>query len=223
MKHTPNTEFKFYRSNIRINLHELRRWFLDYTFGRPPDRQNKQSDAYKTHETFGKGAWGWQLFEANLEGATPIEEEGMSLHSPLMSKRMKYRFPDGEVRKVRNQDFTVRKNGVNGYFAHILDHFPEAYRCGMKSMHSGFGYKLHVDPPRERHYRIHIPIWTNDHCGHEVLGTVTHMPDDGYLWFMNTGVEHRAWNHGDSSRTHIYWQMPIETLQHYKNLELEII
>jgi hypothetical protein len=215
-----NTSFKFHRSNITIDLIRLMNWWIDYSIKETP-RYNQPDDEYQTHETFGEGAYGWQLHEPNLTGAIPIEEEGTSVDSPLMSKRASFKFTD-EVRKVRNQDYTIRSKNFTGYLADILDHFPEAYRCGMKVFRPGFRYKLHVDPPRERHYRIHIPIITNSECRHEVLGEVMHFPVDHHLWFMNTGVEHRAWNHGTGIRVHVYWQMPIETFDKYKNMEIRL-
>lgn len=222
MPNIQNTPFKFHRSNITINMLKLLMWWIDYSIKEPPHRYNQPDDDYQTHETFGKGAYGWQLHEPNLLGAVQIKEEGTATDSPLMSKRSSFRFPNGETRKVRNQDYTIRTENLSGYLAEILDYFPEAYRCGMKVFRPGFGYKLHVDPPRERHYRIHIPIITNSNCGHEVLGEVIHMPASGHLWFMNTGVKHRAWNHGSDSRVHIYWQMPIETFEKYKDTEIHL-
>jgi len=214
--------FRFHRSAITVDLERLQDWYLKYAFANPPHRWNREEDEYQTHETFGEGAYGWQLHEPNLTGAIPINEEGTSVDSPIMSKRATYRFADGETRKVRNQDYTIRSAGLTGYLAEILDHFPEAYRCGMKDMCPGFGYKEHVDPPRGNHYRIHIPLYTNEGCKQEVLGEERHFEADGHLWFMNTGVLHRAWNHGTTRRLHIYWQMPLDTFWKYHEKSMQL-
>jgi hypothetical protein len=45
------------------------------------------------------------------------------------------------------------------------------------------------------------------------------MPEDGYLWMVNTGSEmHTAWNDGSTDRVHIHWQMPIDKWDYYLNI-----
>lgn len=213
--------FKHWRTNITVEYDRLRRWYEAFAEIVPPHRYNREDDEYQTHESFGLGAYGWQLYEADLDGAVEISD-GLALDSPLIAKRAKYRFPNGEERTVRNQDYTVRSQLCTGYIATVLDQFPEAYRCGMKVMRAGFKYKVHVDPPRHRHYRAHLTIYTNNKSGHEVLGEEFHMAADGHVWFINSGVEHSAWNFGKTDRVHIYWQMPIETFEKYKDVRIQI-
>lgn len=217
-----NIPFKYWKTDIIVDIQRLQQWFKTFKEKNPPHRYNHEDDVYQTHQTFGLGAYGWQLYETNLEGGELIEEEGTALKSPLMSKRARYRFPNGEVRKVQNQDYTIRSQICSGYMATILDEFPEAYRCGMKVMRSDFKYKVHVDPPHEQHFRAHIAIYSNYDSGHEVLGEKFHIPVDGHIWFINSGVEHTAWNYGHSDRIHVYWQMPIETFRKYKERSMMI-
>jgi hypothetical protein len=68
--------------------------------------------------------------------------------------------------------------------------------------------KPHIDYDTIYGVRLHIAIETNELCfngGWDENGKEFkfHIPADGHVWFINTGVKHFAANNGDTPRIHL--------------------
>ena len=74
-------------------------------------------------------------------------------------------------------------------------------------MAPGHSIKPHIDYNTTYSIRVHIPIITNDQsfmCVKNKDGIQKmHMPADGSVYFLNTGMTHWAENNGDNGRIHL--------------------
>lgn len=104
--------------------------------------------------------------------------------------------------------YTKRKDICTGYWNDILDTFKAPVtRTRFAYMAPGHKIKPHIDYNTTYSIRVHIPIITNknalmfvkDKTGvHEM-----HMPANGSVWFLNTGMTHWVENNGDQGRVHL--------------------
>jgi hypothetical protein len=128
-------------------------------------------------------------------------------------------FKDGTKCFIGNEHFTKRRWICNNYMAEVMDLFPEAYRGAVWSMKPGFRFVEHIDYPNNETFRIHVVLHTNPQAMFKMEDETVNMPEDGYLWMVNTGSEmHTAWNDGSTDRVHIHWQMPIDKWDYYLNI-----
>lgn len=104
--------------------------------------------------------------------------------------------------------YTKRKEICKGYWNHILDTFKAPVtRTRFAYMASGHSIKPHIDYNTTYSVRVHIPIVTNEGalmCVKTKTGVEKiHMPADGSVYFLNTGMTHWAENNGNKGRIHL--------------------
>ena len=104
--------------------------------------------------------------------------------------------------------YTRRKDICTGYWNEILDTFKSPVtRTRFAYMAPGHSIKPHIDYNTTYSIRVHIPIITNDQsfmCVKNKDGIQKmHMPADGSVYFLNTGMTHWAENNGDDGRIHL--------------------
>lgn len=100
------------------------------------------------------------------------------------------------------------KSDIPEYLKEILDNFKNVHRTRFSELAPKSEVKPHIDYDTTYSIRLHIALSTNDKCvnggwdkdGNEVI---KHIPDDGSIWFVNTGVRHYAKNLGNTSRNHL--------------------
>tara|TARA_Y100001937_G_C7110540_1_gene327311 strand:- start:332 stop:1042 length:711 start_codon:yes stop_codon:yes gene_type:complete len=104
--------------------------------------------------------------------------------------------------------YTRRKDICTGYWNEILDTFKSPVtRTRFAYMAPGHSIKPHIDYNTTYSIRVHIPIVTNDQsimCVKNKDGIQKmHMPADGGVYFLNTGMTHWAENNGSEGRIHL--------------------
>ena len=104
--------------------------------------------------------------------------------------------------------YTKRKDICTGYWNHILDTFKAPVtRTRFAYMAPGHKIKPHIDYNTTYSIRVHIPIITNNGAFVFVKdknGThKMHMPADGSVWFLNTGMTHWVENNSSEGRVHL--------------------
>lgn len=105
-------------------------------------------------------------------------------------------------------NYGVRNERVAGPLEELLDSFKAPLaRVRFAAMAPGFEIKPHTDYDPTYITRFHLPIVTNEKCrlfAEQNGNTIEkHMPADGRVYFLNTGVKHWAVNHGETWRIHI--------------------
>lgn len=134
--------------------------------------------------------------------------------------------PDFEIRKDRSGnnmwDKTIMKGNkkfderaynrrldVPDYMANVIDSFgPRVTRVQLAKCDPGAGVKPHRDYDPSFSCRFHIAIDTNEQATFNDI----HIPADGYVWFVNTGVTHWVDNNGNEPRTHLIINMDSQEL-----------
>jgi hypothetical protein len=104
--------------------------------------------------------------------------------------------------------YTKRKAICTGYWNDILDTFKASVtRTRFAYMAPGHSIKPHIDYNTTYSIRVHIPIVTNQDafmCAKTKDGIQKiHMPADGSVYFLNTGLTHWAENNGTEGRIHL--------------------
>ena len=104
--------------------------------------------------------------------------------------------------------YTRRKDICTGYWNEILDTFKSPVtRTRFAYMAPGHSIKPHIDYNTTYSIRVHIPIVTNEQsimCVKNKDGIQKmHMPADGSVYFLNTGMTHWAENNGSEGRIHL--------------------
>lgn len=104
--------------------------------------------------------------------------------------------------------YTRRKDICTGYWNDILDTFKAPVtRTRFAYMAPGHSIKPHIDYNTTYSIRVHIPIITNKDafmCVKTKDGIQRmHMPADGGVYFLNTGLTHWAENNGTEGRIHL--------------------
>lgn len=104
--------------------------------------------------------------------------------------------------------YTKRKDICTGYWNTVLDTFKAPVtRTRFAYMAPDHSIKPHIDYNTTYSIRVHIPIITNKDavmCVKDKTGVnKIHMPADGSVYFLNTGLTHWAENNGNEGRTHL--------------------
>lgn len=130
-----------------------------------------------------------------------------------------------EQRPICKSDYTQLNELCSpSYIQDLFATFPGHYNASLITLEPGFIYPIHIDEPKGRSYRCHIALETGKGCGLSVEGHVFSVPVDERVWFLRAGeYEHFAWNLGDKPRTHLTWQMPIDTYEEHVNRDDEIL
>jgi hypothetical protein len=105
-------------------------------------------------------------------------------------------------------NYGVRNERVAGPLEKLLDSFKAPLaRVRFAAMAPGFEIKPHTDYDPTYITRFHLPLLTNKECllyaEQNGVTVEKHLPVDGKVYFLNTGVKHWAVNRGDTWRIHI--------------------
>lgn len=103
------------------------------------------------------------------------------------------------------RNYTLFTENATGYIREILESFEsQSCRAAVVLLRPGQQISRHIDVGPEHVIRTHIPLWTNKKS---TMGFKTkdgwdyyHLPADGGIYAVNTGVEHWATNYGDEER-----------------------
>ena len=127
-----------------------------------------------------------------------------------------------QLNELCNSEHTASRLDI--YIQRLFNTFTGHYNASLITLEPGFIYPLHVDEPKGKSYRCHIALSTGLRCGLSVEGHVFNIPVDERVWFLRAGeYEHFAWNLGDKPRTHLTWQMPIDTYEEHVNRDDDIL
>lgn len=123
------------------------------------------------------------------------------------------------------RNYDQLKEWVPDYFMKVIGSFKgHTTRIRLAYMEPGFSIQPHIDYDPSYSVRYHIALMTNPNC---FLGCIDkqgrrheiHIPDDGSVWFLNTGYKHYAVNKGSSPRIHLVIscrsQEDLELAEHY--------
>lgn len=121
----------------------------------------------------------------------------------------------GGDKKHDERAYNKLKSDIPSYLKSVLESFgPNLTRVGVAKVLPGHEIKPHRDYDPTFSCRFHIALETNPHA----TFNDTHIPADGHVWFVNTGVVHWVKNEGDSVRTHLIFNMDSQELldDHFK-------
>ena len=100
------------------------------------------------------------------------------------------------------------KLDVPPYLKEVLQLFDNSHRTRFSELAPMSTVKPHIDHDTTYSIRLHIAITTNEKCfnggwtkDNEQISA--HIPDDGSVWFVNSGVMHYAENMGSTPRNHL--------------------
>jgi hypothetical protein len=100
------------------------------------------------------------------------------------------------------------KTDVPPYLKEVLNLFNDSHRTRFSELAPMSSVKPHIDHDTTYSIRLHIAITTNEKClnggwtkDNEKISA--HIPDDGSVWFVNSGVMHYAENLGSTPRNHL--------------------
>jgi hypothetical protein len=98
-------------------------------------------------------------------------------------------------------NYTLIEEIVNTPLGNFLDSLGDIGEARLLVLESGESYTAHTDPDD----RIHLVITTNPDCYLIDLDDekMYHLPVDGQIWYMDTGVRHVASNFGGRPRIHL--------------------
>lgn len=197
------------RTNIVVNLDLLRLVAnevhkIPYDFVQNIRSFEHEGESYELEKTVNSArAFGTRLQGHSLKAKEYLQEEhhsreDVSRHPELFSKRNQY---------------------CIGYINNVLDFFPDSWKAIFWTLGSGYGHVVHKDPPKNS-FTAHIALETNPWCNISYGDTdIYRIPADGHVYLMETHVHHTAWNHGDTSRTHLILRLPKESWDKYATHE----
>jgi len=111
------------------------------------------------------------------------------------------------VGKLLTGPYTVKQEFKNTPIGNLLESIGPIGEARLLKLQSSETYTAHCDPDD----RIHLAIVTNPFAYVIDLdnGLTFHMPVDGQLWLMDTGVTHVAANFGGRDRIHLNIRVPL--------------
>ena len=148
-----------------------------------------------------------QLSLTEFEGERP--ERQLEQDTGITTYRKSTNPDDPNYNPVMDERrYTRRKDICTGYWNEILDTFKAPVtRTRFAYMAPGHSIKPHIDYNTTYSIRVHVPIITNTGalmCVKNKDGEQKiHMPADGSVYFLNTGITHWAENNGDQGRIHL--------------------
>ena len=125
----------------------------------------------------------------------PIIEQVESLN---FEKRLILNYTDG---KLLNGPYKTKPEFVGTPLGNVLELLGNPGEARLLKLESAESYTAHADPDD----RIHLAITTNPYAYLIDLenNKLFHLPVDGQIWFMDTGLMHVAANFGGRSRIHL--------------------
>lgn len=122
------------------------------------------------------------------------------------------------------RNYTIYTEFATGYIKEVLEMFKaQTCRAAIVVLETGQKLSRHVDVGPEHIIRCHIPLITNENAcmGFKINGKWEeyHMPADGSIYAVNSGLEHYAYNWG-AKRTHMrICLMSQEDTENYEELK----
>lgn len=122
--------------------------------------------------------------------------------------------------KADERWFRKIKKDVPSYLEEILNYFDgKAHRSRFARLAPHSEIKPHVDYDTIYGVRLHMAIETNELCfnggwDENEKEFKFHIPADGHVWFINTGVKHFAFNNGDTPRIHLVMSVDSQNILH---------
>lgn len=97
--------------------------------------------------------------------------------------------------------YTVKQEYINTPLGNLLESLGDIGEARLLKLSTAESYTAHTDPDD----RIHLAIKTTRHSYLIDLEKkqMHHLPVDGQLWLMNTGIEHVASNFDSGERVHL--------------------
>ena len=113
--------------------------------------------------------------------------------------------------------YSKLKNDLPPYLTKVIKSFgKKVTRVCIAITEAGGGIQPHRDYDTTFSTRYHIAIDTNEKATMNDI----HVPDDGYVWFINSGKNHWVKNEGDKPRTHLMIVMDSQELLENEWLEV---
>ena len=117
-------------------------------------------------------------------------------------------------------DFDSPTELVFGFGKKIIDTFPEVKQTVITVHYPGSKLPWHIDVEEslEDHWKIHIPIETND------LSYFQYKDEEfvlqiGYAYLVNTSIDHATDNRGTTERAHLIFKIPAKFVDDILNTE----
>jgi len=100
-----------------------------------------------------------------------------------------------------NGVYKVKPEFDNTPLGNVVKWLGDIGEARLLKLESGETYTAHTDPDD----RLHMSIISNDFCYLANLesNTLHHLPVDGHIWEMDTGIRHSAMNLGGTPRIHL--------------------
>jgi len=132
-----------------------------------------------------------------------LEKDNVKIRFQRLKKDSPHYLPEAD-----EHNYGVRNERVAGPLEKFLDSFKAPLaRVRFAAMAPGFEIKPHTDYDPTYITRFHLPIVTNEKCmfftEYNGVSTEKHMPADGKVYFLNSGIKHWAVNYGDTWRVHL--------------------
>lgn len=178
--------------NFKFDLNELRDYYNMVTksnlrFELPAIDKNNDIRNYPPNYEYSVGIFGYGI-QSNLDDVTkPLEP------------------PGNYKQKSKNKKSINRTVLCTGFAQKILDIFPYCEELGITGHPSKTQLHPHID--KDVHFRIHLPIYTNDNA--EFNYDKTYILEAGKAYLVNTKRTHSTNNKGDSDRIHLMFKVPI--------------
>lgn len=123
-------------------------------------------------------------------------------------KRLVLNYTSG---KLLNGPYQTKPEFVGTPLGDVLEKIGNLGEARLLKLESAESYTAHADPDD----RIHLAITTNPHCYLLDLTNenMYHIPADGEVWIMDTGVMHVACNFGGRPRIHLNIRIALPPFQ----------
>ena len=124
------------------------------------------------------------------------------------SRRLNPKHPS-YLPEADEHNYGIRNSLVCGEIEKVLNCFKSPLaRVRFANLSSNFKLKAHVDYDPSYITRYHIPLKTNEDCLMCVFdkngkSIKKHLPADGQVYFLNTGLKHWAENNSNENRIHL--------------------
>jgi hypothetical protein len=208
------------KSDIKVSITPLAIWGAFTMLYGEAYRRSLYAEEYSAPTSFGDAH--------AIRICCPDEEKYEIIPMPFKDKQdaiatgrghIRHLDETAEPRAICKSDYTqLNELCKTSYIQKLFRTFPGHYNASLITIGPGFIYPTHIDEPKGKSYRCHVALDTGPRCGLAIEGHVFSIPVDGRVWFMKAGeYEHLAWNLSDKSRTHLTWQMPLDTYEEQVN------
>lgn len=190
---------------FKIDLKRLQDWYQDletnysdykFSYGKHIDmwRENPGGDGTDGHLFMPDTSWYTLCHNSNIEGPLPPERS--------MSRK--------EYQDIDDNQLNPRKC-FTGYGLEIVQSMPVRVKRVLVSITTpGTRLAIHQDQPDK--LRFHITIKTNKDFYWIIDGEKLDIPEDGYVYLVNTSLPHTVINEGTEPRVSMYGKVWTEDI-----------